>query len=422
MSEAPAIQFTLPGTVAPARPELQARVRGTPEPHKLGQGGSTPPPATHPEKVESRKHKADAPAAALQEYQVGGEAWRCARFDLLAAEFTITPDQLALFHGVLSAQDRGWLMVRRLYGLQPVLPPATMPGDDLRTWSRAELRAALGIRPAQLQQELDALRGQWLGLVGPKPAPDPEAPASPAAPAAPKQDLFEPDPRLLAYDLPVTFESRAEHDWFVKRVGDYEKILQDRLARGLAVNALMMELSMRRLDCYLNNDKLCHVGREDWRAHTKLRQDLDGNYQKQIEQIKKLCPWAGAVAGDYAFAGVMSDVTKAIHDYESRGDTRLIDGIFTATEILIECRRSGQASAPRYRAGLVLFANAARAGLFDPRWQSPFQPAALKKIDLAWQAACVAASEGERLPDLVADGPAGEFDPLMPNDDLGTKL
>lgn len=402
MKEAPLIQFSLPGTVAPKpEAERQARVRGTPEPHKLGQGGSTPPPAT-------------PSASALQEYQVGGEAWRCARFDLLAAEFPVVPEQLALFHGVMAAQERGWLILRRLFGLQPVLPPATLSPDDLRTWSRAELRAALGLRPQQLQQELDALRGQWLGLVGPKEAPPAAAAAPPPSSAAPKQDLFEPDARLLAYDLPVTFESRAEHDWFVKRVADYEKILQDRLARGLAVNALMMELSMRRLDCYLNNDALCHVGREDWRAHTKLRQELDGNYQKQIEQIKKLCPWAGAVAGDYAFAGLMSDVTKAIQDYEARGDTRLVDGIFTATEILIECRRSVQAPAPRYRAGLVLFANAAKAGLFDPRWESPFEPAALKKIDLAWQAACVAASEAERLPDLASDGSAGEFAPLAP--------
>src|SRR5436309_12885756 len=101
----------------------------------------------------------------------------------------------------------------------------------------------------------------------------------------------------------------------------------------MARNALMTELRIYQLDAFMNYAEQCKTGESSWKTNLKLRQELDGNYQDLLKQIRELCPWAGAVAGKFAFAGVISDVTKAIQAYEARNDTRPIAGTITATEI-----------------------------------------------------------------------------------------
>ena len=351
------------------------------------------------------------PLPGLVEYKVDGVLWRCNRFDLLAAEFPITaPDQLPTFQGVAMGRERAWLIVRRLFGMQPVVPPASTAMEDMRPWQREELAADLGLTRAQMQAELDAVRGAWVGVA--KSAPAPEAPAPKAA--AREEFLFADDDLLTRHGFTMRFGSVDERNWFAQRVRDYEKVLNEKFASVLARNALMTELRIYQLDAFLNDTEKCKTGESSWKANLKLRQELDGNYQDLLKQIRDLCPWAGAVAGKFAFAGVMSDVTKAIQEYAARNDTRLVDGIFTATEIQVECHRSVQVPDPRYRAGLVTYLNAAKAGLWDPNWKPAFEFSLLRRIDAGWKAGFVAAGDesGEKLPDLEQDGPAGEYDSL----------
>lgn len=354
------------------------------------------------------------PLPALVEYQVGGEAWRCNRFDLLAAEMDLAPNAeqwgewLNLFHAVASSRERGWLIVRRLFGMQPSLPPSGTEPEDLRLWGREELRQALGMTRAQLKAELDGVRGAWKGIQNPK--SEIRNPNEHKEKTEPKSEFdFAEEALLQRYGFEMRFTSVSERAWFSGRVKDYEKILNEKFAAMAARNALMSELRIHQLDEMLNDpDKPRGT---EWKALLKLRQDVDGNYQRQIDQLQELCPWASAVAGKYAFVGVMSEVTKAIQAYEARGDTALIDGIFTATEIQIECRRSVQAPEPRYRAGVIVYLNAAKEGLWNANWQSQFEPRELKRLDAAWKAALLAAEQAEGIgaPDLEAEGEKGEY-------------
>ncbi len=349
----------------------------------------------------------------LVEFKMGGEFWRCARFDLLATEFELKPQQLGVFSMTVSARERSWMIVRRLFGLAPVIPPPGTSLDDMRLWNREELRTALGLSRAQLQAELETVRGAWMGVaksLAPEPAP------TETKRAMREEFLFSDEEILAKHGFTIRFATVEEKAWFASRVRDYEKVLQEKFAAGLARNALMSELRIHQLDDLLNDPEKSKPGGSEWKASLKLRQELDSNYQDQITQIKELCPWAGAIAGKFTFTGVLSDITKAIQEYQSRNDTRLIDGIFSATEIQVECRRSTQAPDPRYRAGLVTYLNAAKAGLWDPHWKPAFEPVKLKRIDAAFKAALVAAGEesGERLPDLEQDGPGGEYPELQP--------
>src|ERR1041385_3718614 len=102
------------------------------------------------------------PLPGLVEYKVDGVLWRCNRFDLLAAEFPITaPDQLPTFQGVAMGRERAWLIVRRLFGMQPVVPPASTAMEDMRPWQREELAADLGLTRSEERRVGKECRSRW---------------------------------------------------------------------------------------------------------------------------------------------------------------------------------------------------------------------------------------------------------------------
>ena len=353
--------------------------------------------------------------AALVEYSVSGEPWRCNHMDLLSAEFEgLQVAELPLFHAITAVpgKERGWLIVRRLFGLRPVIPPAQFNPEDFQEWSPQDLQAALGITRNQFQSELDAVRGAWRSAVGPKQ----DTKVEPQAPSPPREEFhFAQEELLEKHGLTLQFKNRAEGEWFAKRVKDYDKLLGERMTAVLARNALMTEWQLKQLDEFLSNSEGNRQGSEEWRKNMKVRQELSSTYEKQLTQINALAPWASSITGKFAFTGVLSDITRGIQEYHAKGETRLIDGLFTAMEIRVELRRSVQAPEPRYRASLAVYVNAAKQGLWDPNWQSPFSNAEFKKIDAAWRAAIAAASNeaGEKLPDLEKSGPEGEYAPLV---------
>jgi len=320
------------------------------------------------------------------EFRYEGQAWRCGRFDALTAEFEVKAEELAEFVQAAHVNERGWLVTRRLFGIQPLVPPPTTSLDDLRPWTRPELQEALGLTRKQLGDELNAVRGAWQAL-RPKEAPG----------------------------FALKFGSSAEKAWFCQRVQDYSKTLNEKFAAVLARDTLITELRIYQLDALMNDPDKCKPGDSQWHTNLKVRQALSERYQKLLAQIKELCPWAGAIAGKYNFGGSLGDVTKAIQEYKARGGTELIDGIFTLTEVLIDCRTSVQNPVPHYSAGFVLFATEAKAHLWDFRWAPELHHAGLRHVREAWTQAYQASWEADgakKLPDLNADGPEGEYEEL----------
>jgi len=315
-----------------------------------------------------------------------------------------------VLHQAICGLDRSWRILRRLFGIMPVALPADYPMEDMRSWMRDELCADMGMTRAQLQQELDGIRGLWRG-VAPRPVAAEEA--KPEEPQFKEELPLEADKELMVkYGLVISFEP-GERNFFMQRVRDFEKVLSEKTTAGLARNILMTELQVLRIDRLLADNTKNRTGSSEWRANMNLRKTLDDTYRDQLEQLRKNASWFSAVGGKYAFAGVLSDITAAMQMYYGMGDTALVDGIFTATEIQVELRRSVQAPEPRYRAGLVVFLNMAKSFLFDRNWKNPFPPSQFKKIDVAWKATSMAEDqkEGEPLPDLENEG---EYPALKP--------
>jgi hypothetical protein len=70
----------------------------------------------------------------------------------------------------------------------------------------------------------------------------------------------------------------------------------------------------------------------------------------------------------------------------------------------------------RYRAGLVLYLNQAKANLFNPKFKSEYPNRVFKQLDEAFKAVArhVGDESGEHVPDLTKEGPEGEYEELAP--------
>lgn len=356
----------------------------------------------------------------MLDYAYHDQPWNCQRLELLVAEFwsdvPATQDEmrqwLALFHEVICTNPRRWMMVRRLFGLMPANPGMDGDADDLRVWDRAELQESLGITQKQLQIELDSLRGIWRSK---EPKINRQAATQEKAETDLPEDLFEADKLIKEHGFDIRFSDAAERKWFGGRVADFEKILREKFSTSLGWNILQTELQLRRLQNRLANHPAEDVGDATYDRINKQVQAMGESHRKQIDQLEEICPWAKGIATKTNFTQVITDITKLFQEYHITGDQRLIDGFMTSAEFQVEMRRSQQMPEVRYRAGLVVYISACRAGLWDPNFRAPFEPNQLKRIDQAFAAAARAAGDdaGEPLINLESEDPADEYGELV---------
>lgn len=185
-------------------------------------------------------------------------------------------------------------------------------------------------------------------------------------------------------------------------------MLENPMTYALARQLLINELHLRRIE-----SELCCLSpsSKEYSNLTKIKTETETVYQKQLVELDKIAPWMGAVGSKLGFVGVVSDIVRGYQQYHATGKTALLDGIFTATEVQCELKRSKQLPEARYRAGLVTFLNEAKANLWDPKWKSAFTAQQLRAMDRAFRATLAVAmdEQGAKLPDLESDGPDGEY-------------
>lgn len=366
-------------------------------------------------------------SASIQEYRALDGDWRIGRWELFSAELGVAAARLPEFHAWVSRSPRAWTIVRRLFAVMPLVVPLGGDPDDFRPWSRSELCAALGISEPALGLELEAVRSGWSKLDAPRTQPEPEA----EPPKLGQIELVSSDDDLLReFGFPVELFSgpdadaaRADKVWFCQRVREWERLLRDRNASRLAVQALIKDLRLRRANIKLVRDEMKSSASEDMerKRMTAIRdlsesiRAMERDYQEQIEALQELAPWFNVTGKQVTVTGSIGEMIKAIQEYESRGDTKLIDGIFSALEIQVMTRTSQQVPTPQYRAGWVTYLNASKGWLWDPDARSEFKQEDLARLDRAWKDSVQAYNDraGVPLPDLEADGPDSEYPKLV---------
>jgi hypothetical protein len=394
------------------------------------------------------------------EYQPPGEEapWQVEDWEGLAKEFALKLDQLPEFHAIAKKHSGPWRVARMLFGVNPVIPA---PGTDvgyLRCFKETEIAKELDCDKKQVRPQLCSIETAWarhqmsagqsaleVEPIKPPPAkPQPTQPPQPApshkkkkAPTAPPAQLPIPTP-LISSPLPppnITEEEIAlllsrgftldefdlpdrsaqardlELRWFIERLGELRKMFEEPMAKALARQAIVNELSTRRCD---EEMMMMRPSDGDYWSIQETKNKIERIYKEQWEQLEEICPYIKYAVGKRTFAQVISEVVEAHRAWEGAGNRELIDGFFTATEIQIEMRQSQQ-SGPRYRPGLIAAIAEARAGLHDPNWCRGITDQQCKILDDAYRDANkrLVDSGAIALIDLEVEGPGAEYPPLF---------
>jgi hypothetical protein len=406
-----------------------------------GNGGSaasppsqTPPPAplpASPGEAAIGNGEREKDIAPLREYLAGEIAMRAGRFDLMAAEFSgLAEADLPKFQEVMAIHTRGWMILRRLFGIQSVIPDRDAVADDLRTWPRAELTAALGLSAAELKDELDRLRGVWESVKAEKAKEEAKRAKEvelDLRPESSKGELFFRADQLVKDCGMEDLLQRTEIPWMAGRLEACARIINHSQVGELMRHALLTELEIRRLQTRRAKTSKQLQESED----VKLREALEREYgwvfksiaelmkiyQDQIERIDKIFPFFKISGGTANMKQVFSDAIECHAEWHRDGSNELADGVFAAAEIEVLMRMSVQAPEPQYRLDLVVYLNQARAFLWDPKWTGRFSPGAMKKLRAGFTEAAARTSQadGETLVDLLSDDPTkGEYAALPP--------
>lgn len=369
----------------------------------------------------------------------GQPLWKVERFDWFSKDFGVVDNQLPQFHTLASRFARPWEIIRRIFGVNPIVVPLDTDAKYLSVESKLDVAADLGLDEGELNAELELVATAWRKFLrNQKPAQEPpkRKKSEPSTDVSKENDqhktrteesvplpaLNDSEKRnlLLHYGFSdATFgqidreasEAIAEREWFVARLEELRKLFDEPMVSSLARQALLNEMMLRRVDA-----KLCVTEVDSVRfaelQETKTR--IEKQYQEQWAQIEELFPQAKHVGNKVSFAAVLSDLVQAVRDNQAKGENHRIDGLFTAYEIQVQLREAVQHNI-RYRPGQVAAINEAMSGLWDPNWTRKLTDFQCKQLDEGFKegARRVRENAGVPLPDLEDDGPRGEYPPLF---------
>ncbi len=366
------------------------------------------------------------------------ERWQVEKFDLLVTEFSFFPGRqgwervMASFQESVQGYQRGWRLCCQLFGIGPVVPrPDTNP-DDIGAHSRAKVCEMHGLEPKDLQAELDAVRTLWAKQTREAPVPEVESNPSSVASHQNKGELQFGNELLREFGFaetmftitivdPVTSEerprqielNRAERDWFCNRLKEWEKMLREPMAQSLTRETLLNELFLRRIGQEMGP---LSPSSGKWQKLSANKASIEAAHAAQVEKLQVMFPEM-ETSGRVTFRGVLTDVFKAHQDYYARGDRRLADRIFTATEIEVLLRPTVQRG-PQYRIGLNMAILEAMHNLHDPDFRPQFKPPILKMLEAGFRGAVEAMREklDVRVVDLekgVEPGEGDDFEDLI---------
>jgi hypothetical protein len=404
---------------------------------------------------------AAVPAGPVRFTAADGEAWRVERWSELAAEFGgLRVEELPRLPEVgqrLAPEDggRAWRIVRRLFGVRPVVPPAGANPEDLRGWSRVELEEGLGLTRKQLQAELDAFRGAL------RSGRDVAEEATRAAAAVQERARTERAEAFAATggELPLTTDVAAaekvlalrgiplkwfnledrdpesnltEKLWAASRITELAKLFEHGPTKELARRLVLCELKLRRRDeVVLGTAELEGKGkaaRNEWIA--AMTAD-DEEFRKLMAQIQDLAPWFFAMGNALNAKGAFAEWVRGMQEFYGQGKTDWLqagarmtdalvrvgtaDGYLTADELQTQVRPNVEVPEPQYRLSLALWAGMVRQHLWDPKWKPEVNQRLLACLDAGFRQGFMEAykKEGLVIPDLLKEGPEGEHLPLV---------
>ncbi|NQX02896.1 hypothetical protein HQ447_19740, partial [bacterium] len=199
------------------------------------------------------------------EYSPAGDdstPWLIEQWPLAAAAFELDEDEVAVWHQVLAGQGRPWLVIRRIFRINPMWGPGTSP-DDLQTWTWASLASSLGVPEPHLRADLEAAKDFWKksklsasvvravsssspSTINSQPSTSPSVNPLDSLPEFQIHQSYAED-QITAILTPFRFQSirsSADRLYIANRIIELRKLLEDKHTRESARTLIVMELNM----------------------------------------------------------------------------------------------------------------------------------------------------------------------------------
>ena len=330
------------------------------------------------------KKRASAPKHG--EYEHRGERWRVERPDAVVQEFLLDlsdlPKELSRWHavweeqaGLGERQSRAWLVLRRYFGVAPVMTsdPAELDG----AWDVARIATECALLQVEVEDSVRQSVEWWerredeMQNVLPvtrreEPAHEPaEDLPAPGAPAPARPAVLGESEKYELVKLAGLEENPPEHwDTIAKAVMTYRAYFEQPEASFFARDIIKMELMIEELDRKIT-DKLGH---KDYATLVRTRSDLRSQIEATHDKLQGLVISRTGKKKD--FADCIGQLVAAVQEYYKDGSKELVDGIFTAADIAVLIRPTTLRPS-QYRPELPLMLREMTLNIFDPTAEMP---------------------------------------------------
>lgn len=326
-----------------------------------------------------------------------GKMWTIETPIALKNDFFGMPDEfIPDFHNfIIKHCPESWEVIRLKYGIWPLFNDAWPLDERMAYPGEKELCTKLGITEEEYEdrwliaqeawsQEVDKIHDRKM-LAAPKQA---EFKVNSESAPAVQMAITQQDRDILLqngftddmFDLPDRSELAKilEVKWFTAFVQQKKKLFDNPMICDLARTAALTQLHVRRLDDETTSTPV-KSGMFDQLLKTQER--LHKRFQETWQQIQEMDSSVATSAHKTAFVGVVSEMIEAIKKARIDKNEELIDGLFTAFEIIVEMRAHVHNPTPRYRPGWVVAVLEAKRYLWDPTYTRKVPQEYLRLLD-----------------------------------------
>jgi len=340
------------------------------------------------------------------EYYPNGEdepGWKVGKWAELSAVFTLEEGDLDAWHACLCGQGRPWLVVKRLYQVGALYGEA-MELEVLETWDLRRLAEKEGVSEKMLAGDLAAAVEFWnkqRNVIGLKRVIETSAARDGGVTLDDKglpefrseADLDEETVKrcLTAYRLDK-ITGADDRLFAARRVLELKKFLDEKSTREQARQLIFMEISLggyetammamkSRLRSFEGKENLTGDGAKEVSGLMKDLQQAEKAQTELSESHRKLAESLGEADIDEARLrrAALNTVgwwNEAIKEYHRDGTRKLVDGMFTAAELVwlttpLSIRKA------QYRPDIVIRAREAMRP--ENLWAPDYKPNAVER-------------------------------------------
>lgn len=330
-----------------------------------------------------------------------GEKWRVERGGELLATFSILADDLGAWHSAMAPEERTWRILRWRFAIAPLLA-GQADADYMVPLSIEDIATRLSVEPKAIAAEIDSAKAFWVRwqMAHKSDVPTTAQVDIPQATTTERETVL----RLHGFS---DLHDEEESLYAFTRISDLKHKLEDEEGKTIAQRCIRVELRIRRNDQIMaklereaadhgtDADKATSL-RADINSYHTIAGDLSKNHLELMKAMNATQEQNPSVQRKVAFVDCLGQVTRAIQEYESRGDNTLIDGMFTAAEVRIQTAPMSLRP-PQYRLDIVMVTRDAmkHENLWNPDYEPPAAERGMYRRMRGALAAVLSAAENE---------------------------